>query len=177
MKIEILFWSSFQTYHSNGSIADSSLFGQNDFWTSSHAQHIWNKHRFTQDFGINFKRKLCNCHFKDPNIPAFQDLNMKLSALDENLGPSTVTIVPFSLITFSRLASLAAWTMIPLVFGQNEGCIGIWQTVPKSGLLGMIIYFNEGRISLRRLKSRHRRFEVSFAIILCLVRNLPSVIK
>ena len=51
---------------------------------------------------------------------AFQDWNILLSAKDENLGPSTVTIVPVSLTIFSRLAILAAWMITCLVFWTVE---------------------------------------------------------
>ena len=62
-----------------------------------------------------------------------QDLKTKLSALELNLGPSMVTIVPLSWTV--RLRSRAVFVTSDRVFSQNEGCMGMWETVPKLGPL------------------------------------------
>ena len=76
----------------------------------------------------------------------FHDLNNKLSALVENLGPSIVTTVPlgdhmgrsFSCSDVVSISS-AAWDNTFDVSLQNVGCIGMWQTVPKLGPLKIYI--------------------------------------
>ena len=72
----------------------------------------------------------------------FHDLNNKLSALVENLGPSIVTTVPLGDHMGCSLScsdvfsiSFAAWDNTFDVSLQNVGCIGMWQTVPKLGPL------------------------------------------
>ena len=102
----------------------------------------------------------------------FHDLNNKLSALVENLGPSIVTTVPLGdhigcCLSCSDVFSIssAAWDNTFEVSLQNVGCIGMWQTVPKLG-------------PLETFENMYTHIEMQFSISISTIsiwRNIESL--